>query len=193
MMGEDSCWRENCYDYNGCSDELICKVWRAFDYDYEAAEWLWEIEECEKDFEGQMEDLADDIADEAEDVARYANRNFNGTIGMAAQDYCPNGVCVNQTAAMLADQAAMGASMVPEVSFQNVSGLNLTGALEMFYSDNATVELLNSAVDEASNAFDLDVSALQMLINANNATAVEQQVNMTVDEAVREQTRDVRD
>ena len=138
MMGEDSCWRENCYDYNGCSDELICKVWRAFDYDYEAAEWLWEIEECEKDFEGQMEDIADDIADEAENVASFAMSNFNGTLGMATQDYCPNGVCVNQTAAMLADQAAMGASMVPEVSFQNFSGLNLTDALDTLYNDKAT-------------------------------------------------------
>jgi len=111
---------------------------------------------------------------------------------MAAQDYCPNGVCVNQTAAMLADQAAMVAPMVPEVSFQNVSGLNLTNALEMFYSDNSTVELLNSAVDEASNTFELDVSTLQMLINANNATAVEQHVEMTVDQAVQEQQNEVR-
>jgi len=72
FRGEDSCWIENCFDVNACSDDQICKVWRAFEYDYEAAEWLWEIEECEKDFEGQMEDVADDIADEAMNVASFA-------------------------------------------------------------------------------------------------------------------------
>ena len=56
--GED-CWMENCNNsvYPSCSDE-VCKIWHATEYNYEFREWIWDIEDCEQDVFGQLEDFA---------------------------------------------------------------------------------------------------------------------------------------
>ena len=129
---------ENCY--NQCDDDEICKIWYAYEYDYDKEEWLWDIQECEKDFE----DYADDVEGTLEDTADFIGDNFEGTLGMLQDLVCPGGACVNQSASMAANATAMVLeNSVPEVSFQNISGFNVTEAVNMFYQDEQAVNFTN--------------------------------------------------
>ena len=45
------CWKEECYvdaSENSSCEEVRgqCKIWHAYEYDYELNSWKWDIEEC---------------------------------------------------------------------------------------------------------------------------------------------------
>lgn len=134
---EDVCWMEECY--NDCGDE-VCKVWHAYEYDYEIEQWMWDIQDCPIDVEDVFEDAEDFVGD----VDFMA---FNTTLSLLNSTY--NIVDSNQTPGELIGSAAYGQADV-DVDF------NVTGLIDMFYGDREVQNITRTFLNDAEVAFDID-------------------------------------
>jgi hypothetical protein len=108
----DACWMEICD--SECDDEQICKTWYTYEYDCSKEEWLWDIQECKK-----FSDVnADYFEETAKDSADFMGENFEGSLALLQDLFCPEGACVNQSASMAANTTSMVLeNSVPEVSW----------------------------------------------------------------------------
>lgn len=140
----DACWMEICD--SECDEEQICKTWYAYEYDYSKEEWLWDIQECEKDFE----DYADDVEDTLEDTADFIGDNFEGSLGMLQDMVCPDGSCVRESAEMAGQASAdiVGQNFKDEETQRAVAN----GMDEVFYKNSDAVEVTKQMIEDAEDA-----------------------------------------
>ena len=128
---------------NECDEEEICKIWYAYQYDYANEEWLWDIQECEKDFE----DYADDVEDTLEDTADFIGDNFEGSLGMLQDMVCPDGSCVRESAEMAGDASVdwMAENSTPDDDMEARQSQHelRNGMDEVFYNNPDAVEVTN--------------------------------------------------
>lgn len=134
---EDVCWMEECY--NDCGDE-VCKVWHAYEYNYDIEQWMWDIEECPMNVDEVYEDAEEFVGD----VDFMA---FNNTLSLLNSTFLMDS---NQAPGELLGSAAAG-EVDPDVKDFDVNGL-----LDMFYGDRDAQNITRTFLNDAEVAFDID-------------------------------------
>lgn len=137
--GNDDCWIEECID---CNYEYECTLWFWHEESYE-----WIMEDCHDPTYDSYDSYEEDGVQALETAAVVAMA-FNDTAMATFDHFCTNGTCVNETVAMVDQQT--GASQVAAA----------------VYGDDGLKHIIRTALDDANEAFGVDVDNHHDVVDA---------------------------
>lgn len=74
-----------------------------------------------------------------------------------------------------------------DASFQNVSGVNVTDAIDTFYDDEQTVTLVDQILEDTSDAFKVNLDELQYVVGFDDTARAEDHIAMAAEREAEQQ------